>query len=94
MCSSDLLDGIEALGYVQRLPAAEDRRAKVIALTEQGRAVAVKVSKLVANLNQCLIRNLDPQEIAQAQRVMLHLLSRAQDIRLMVNETAPAGADS
>lgn len=89
-----ILDGIEALGHVQRMPAADDRRAKVIALTEQGRAVAVKVSKLVGDLNEHLIRNLDPEEIAQAQRVMLHLLSRTQDIRLMVNETAPTGADS
>lgn len=34
---SELVDGLERLGYVERRPDARDRRAKIIAFTERGR---------------------------------------------------------
>lgn len=88
-----ILDGIEALGHVQRLPAADDRRAKVIALTPQGRALAGKVAKLIDDLNGRLIRDLHADDIAQTQRVLLHLLSRTQLIRSKAEDQAPVRAE-
>jgi MarR family transcriptional regulator for hemolysin len=86
-----ILDGIEALGHIQRMPSADDRRAKVISLTEQGRDVAGKVSKLVRELSARLIQDLEPQEIEQTQGVLVHLLARTQEIRLSASESDPAG---
>lgn len=34
---SELVDGLERLGYVERRPDAHDRRAKIIVFTERGR---------------------------------------------------------
>lgn len=34
-----IVDRLEALGYVERVPAPHDRRARCVALTEEGRAL-------------------------------------------------------
>jgi DNA-binding MarR family transcriptional regulator len=42
-----IVDGLEERGLVQRTPHPEDRRAKVVALTEAGRAAAARADAIL-----------------------------------------------
>lgn len=79
-----ILDGIEALGYIQRIPSPEDRRAKKIILTTTGQVIAEKVSKLLSDLNRQLIEDLDKAEMEIANRVLLQILARTQALRCAI----------
>ena len=76
-----ILDGLEGLGYIQRVPTPDDRRARMIVLTPEGRAVAQKVSAIVANLNAHLISQLDPREAEITNRVLLQILAGLQTVK-------------
>ncbi len=79
-----ILDGVETLGYIQRVPSDEDRRAKKIVLTAAGQAIAEKVSKLLSDMNAQLIAELDEAEMEIANRVLLQILARTQALRCTV----------
>jgi len=76
-----ILDGLESLGYTHRIPSPEDRRARMIVLTPQGREVATKVSAIVACLNDRLMTQLDPTEVEIANRVLLQLIEGMQVVK-------------
>ncbi|WP_172123062.1 MULTISPECIES: MarR family transcriptional regulator [unclassified Devosia] len=76
-----ILDGLESLGYTHRVPSPDDRRARMIVLTPQGRAVAKKVSAIVSCLNDHLMSQLDPAEAEIANRVLLQLLDGLQRMK-------------
>lgn len=76
-----ILDGLESLGYTHRIPSPEDRRARMIVLTPQGREVATKVSAIVACLNDRLMTQLDPTEVEIANRVLLQLIEGMQLVK-------------
>ncbi|MDB5623729.1 MAG: MarR family transcriptional regulator [Devosia sp.] len=73
-----ILDGLEGLGYIQRVPSPDDRRARMIVLTPEGRIIAGKVSAIVSALNDSLIAQLDPAEVEITSRVLLKLLAGLQ----------------
>jgi MarR family transcriptional regulator for hemolysin len=73
-----ILDGLESCGFIQRLPALEDRRAKIIVLTEEGRSVAAKVTTLSQKLSFKLVSPLDRAEAEIADRVLLRLQEEIQ----------------
>lgn len=76
-----ILDGIETLGYIQRVPSPDDRRAKKIVLTTAGKAIAEKVSRLLIALNAQLIADVDAADLDVANRVLLQILARTQALR-------------
>jgi MarR family transcriptional regulator, transcriptional regulator for hemolysin len=88
-----ILDGIEALGYVQRIASPQDRRVKIIVLTAKGRAVAQKVSRLVSALNDRLLEQIPASELNVVRGVLSELLTRAQTIRSSALIEEPAGAE-
>src|SRR5215831_20907484 len=45
-----LVDDLEALGYVERVPDPTDRRAKVVRLTARGRAVERTVREVIKQI--------------------------------------------
>jgi MarR family transcriptional regulator for hemolysin len=73
-----ILDGLEGLGYIQRVPSPDDRRARMIVLTPEGRIIAGKVTAIVSALNDSLIAQLDPAEVEITSRVLLKLLAGLQ----------------
>ncbi len=79
-----ILDGLEALGHIQRVSAPEDRRAKIIVLTPDGREMAKNVSTLVRRLNSELIKDLNSEEMELVNGLLLKLLSRGRELRAAV----------
>ena len=76
-----ILDGLEGLNYIQRVPSPDDRRARMIVLTPGARAVARKVSAIVTNLNAALMSQLDPAEAEITNRVLTQILASVQTVK-------------
>jgi MarR family transcriptional regulator for hemolysin len=71
-----LLARLEATGYVERRPAAGDRRLKVVHLTPKARAEAARIDRIAADLRAELLAGLDPEAFAAAWRILLELRRR------------------
>lgn len=65
-----LVDDLEALGYVERVPDPTDRRAKVVRLTARGRAVEETVRKVIRQIEADWAARLGQEEY----RHLTHLL--------------------
>ena len=57
------IDSLEESGFVERIPHAEDRRIKVVRLTNRGNEAIPKVNALVARVHQQAMEGLDQREI-------------------------------
>lgn len=68
-----LVDALEELGYMERLPAPEDRRAFSLALTEKGKADLAKITDAVKTQDTDVINTLDADERSQLHRLLLKL---------------------
>ncbi|MCZ2497112.1 MarR family transcriptional regulator [Xylophilus sp. Kf1] len=64
-----LLDGLEAGGLVERT-TAEDRRAKALRLTEQGRRIVAQVEQVVDAARHRYLAQVTPEELTVALRVL------------------------
>jgi DNA-binding MarR family transcriptional regulator len=49
-----IVDELEALGYVERLPEKRDRRAKLVVPTERGRELMRTSNEIIGNIEQRL----------------------------------------
>ena len=64
-----LLDQLEALQLVVRRPDPDDQRAKVVHLTDAGRALAERVLPVIASLGAALLADVTDAELATCLRV-------------------------
>jgi MarR family transcriptional regulator for hemolysin len=65
-----VLDDLSKAGLVVRRQDPADRRANALYLTEEGRAVVDKVEAEITALRQRVLEEVDPDELAAAQRVL------------------------
>lgn len=65
-----LLDNLEGLGWIERQAVEGDRRAKQIALTQAGLLEAEEVERIARDFREALFRDIDPDEMATAIRVI------------------------
>jgi MarR family transcriptional regulator for hemolysin len=79
-----LLDGLEAQGLTERRPVEGDRRAKQIALTEAGRALAAEVTRLADDLREDVLAG-----VPEAA-----LLGATEILRAMTGKIAAAGCET
>jgi len=56
------LDELEAAGLAERLPLPEDRRARVIAVTESGAASVRQAEEIAARIQADVLQTLPPRE--------------------------------
>lgn len=90
-----ILDGLEAQGLVRRMPDPNDRRAKLVALTEAGRPRAEEVVALTRRLEAAIMAGIEPEDAECATRVVdriidnIALANAASDpLRLLAEVTA------
>lgn len=79
-----LLDGLEAQGLTERRPVEGDRRAKQIALTEAGRALAAEVTRLADNLREEVLAGVPEADLLGATGIL----------RVMTGKIAAAGCET
>ncbi|MFS8103598.1 MarR family winged helix-turn-helix transcriptional regulator [Lentzea alba] len=56
------LDVLEQAGFAERRPSPTDRRARVVAVTEQGRAITEKADQVVADVYESVLGSLPVDE--------------------------------
>ena len=67
------LGELERLGYLERMPDAEDRRSRRIVLTERGEAIAHTIREAVAEMEEEWSRKLGAKEFAQLRALLVKL---------------------
>lgn len=66
------VDALEKAGLAQRQPSAADRRARIIAVTDEGRAVAERSQAIVDGVHRAALDSLPPGE----QETLVRALTR------------------
>jgi len=75
------VDHLEEAGLVSRSPVPEDRRATLVALTDEGQALHARVIGIMRTTEAALTQGLDPADLATTSAVLAHLITRARDLR-------------
>lgn len=68
-----LVNALEELGYMQRLPSTEDRRAFSLALTNKGKADLVQITQAVQAQDDQVTQALSDTEQTELHRLLLKL---------------------
>ena len=68
-----LVDALEDLGYMERQPAPEDRRAFSLALTAKGKQDLVQISQIVVQQDTQVIQPLSTAEQQELHRLLIKL---------------------
>jgi DNA-binding MarR family transcriptional regulator len=74
-----LVDDLEALGYVERVPDPADRRAKLIRLTPRGWQVDDTVRAIIRKMEAEWAARLGEEEYAQLTRLLRALIAMLED---------------
>jgi DNA-binding MarR family transcriptional regulator len=74
-----LVDDLEALGYVERVPDPTDRRAKVVRLTARGRAVEETVRKAIRQIEADWAARLGQEEYQHLTRLLRALIALLEE---------------
>ena len=70
-----LVDDLESLGYVERVPDSGDRRAKVLRLTPRGRAVEETVRGVIRQMEEDWALRMGQEEYQHLTRLLRKLIS-------------------
>jgi DNA-binding MarR family transcriptional regulator len=70
-----LVDDLEALGYIERVPDADDRRAKVVRLTTRGRQVEETVRAVIRQMEADWSARLGHEDYQQLTRLLRALIA-------------------
>ncbi|MCH8181196.1 MAG: MarR family transcriptional regulator [Proteobacteria bacterium] len=68
-----LVDALEDLGYIQRLPVPEDRRAFSLMLTDKGHTDLAAISAAVQAHDERMAQMLSPEERTQLRQLLTRL---------------------
>lgn len=83
-----VLDQLAEQGYIDRVEDAQDRRAKILSLTDAGKALNAKLSTLLAPLRAELFEGASDEDLEAALRVFAQLDSNLERLRRL---EPPAG---
>ncbi len=78
--ATQILDNLERGGLVQRARSAADRRTVTVALTDGGRRALERKRRGLVDQRRRLFENLEPEERAQAERVLRHLAEIMEEL--------------
>lgn len=73
-----VLDRLEARGLIQRRPSPDDRRLRLLYLTDEGAALLKQASVLVLGMQKWLVEPLTAPERAMFTQLMLKVLDRLE----------------
>lgn len=74
------IDTLEASGFVTRSGLAGDRRAKLVEITERGRAALAEVQPLYQAVLNDAFGSLDDKELGDLDRLLRRLLERIAEL--------------
>ena len=68
-------------GLVTRVPHGRDKRSHALALSEEGRALYAQIAPKALELEQKLLEELGPREVAQLKRTLAKLKTASHALR-------------
>jgi DNA-binding MarR family transcriptional regulator len=74
----EVVSELEELGYVERVPDPEDRRAKLIRLTPRGRKAQATGRRVIADLEETWGRRYGKARVAQLRALLEEVLGQAE----------------
>lgn len=77
-----LVQKLEGKGLVKRMPHPEDRRSKVLVLTERALAMQEELLALADSLEQQMTRNLSESEYEQLSALLMKMLTGEKEMQL------------
>jgi MarR family transcriptional regulator for hemolysin len=86
-----ILDGLEALGYIRRLPDPHDRRAKLVELTAEGKPRADEVVQKTRQLTGLILQGLTAAEIECAAGVLSKILDNIARVPAVAEHITEGG---
>jgi MarR family transcriptional regulator, organic hydroperoxide resistance regulator len=72
--------GLEGAGLLRRIPAEDDRRRRVLTLTERGEQLLTAKRGLVADRLSAAWRSLTPEEQSMAVPVLRHITDLVREL--------------
>lgn len=75
------IDHLESAGLVVRQPVPEDRRASRVSLTDDGRALLVRLQGVMRDTEAALTAGLGESDVRATRRVLGHITERARALR-------------
>jgi DNA-binding MarR family transcriptional regulator len=72
---SALVDHVEACGYVERLPDPEDRRARIVRLTQKGQALDAAARQILAEAEAKWAEKLGEKRMAALKQTLRDLIA-------------------
>ncbi len=76
-----ILDSLEENGLIRRLEDKKDRRAKRIALTNQGRATVERIRKILNPMVNRFLRKVEAEDYAHLERMVLLMESNLMEMQ-------------
>ena len=73
-----LIHRLGALGLVERITTASDKRKRLLVVTDKGKALYEQVKTVAADLREEILTAITPQEQEQTQRVLEKLLREVE----------------
>ena len=77
----EVVDYLEQVGYVERVPDPEDRRAKIIRPTKRGRAVMRAADRIFADIEARWVREFGERRMTELRETLERVLSGAGLLR-------------
>jgi DNA-binding MarR family transcriptional regulator len=78
---TQMLDGLERDGMVERLRSDADRRVVTVRLTEEGRRAALAKRRHIARIWQAALGDLDPAEVRAGTDVLRRIAAFLDEVR-------------
>lgn len=75
------IDQLESAGLVARSPVPGDRRASLVDLTSEGKALITRLQGVMRSTEDALTSGIDPHEVQVARRVLAQVAERARTLR-------------
>jgi MarR family transcriptional regulator, transcriptional regulator for hemolysin len=75
------IDQLEDAGLVARSSVPGDRRASLVTLTDDGRALLARLDGVMRATEAALTAGLDPRDVAAARRVLARVAEQARALR-------------
>jgi MarR family transcriptional regulator, transcriptional regulator for hemolysin len=75
------IDQLEESGLVARSSVPGDRRASLVSLTDDGRALLARLGGVMRTTETALTSGLDPREVETTRRVLAHIAEQARALR-------------
>jgi MarR family transcriptional regulator, transcriptional regulator for hemolysin len=75
------IDQLESAGLVTRSPVPGDRRASLVDLTGDGKALIGRVHGVMRSTEDALVNGLDPLDVQTTRRVLAQVAERARMLR-------------